>query len=171
MEKKDLIDTLQDDWRRERPDLDASAMGVVGRLVVLGELLKRRATDALSPFELGYSDLDTLATLRRSGPPFTLRPAALLNSVLIQSGSLTACLDRLERKGLVERVAIPGDRRGRAVRLAPAGRELVDRAIDARFLDATDSVAALDPTERATLETLLRRLLNAQQPTEGSTDA
>lgn len=161
MEQKDLLDQLHSDWRRERPDLDASAMGIVGRLVVLGEVLRKRATDALQPFGIGYSELDTLATLRRSGAPYTLRPAALLDAVLIQSGSLTACLDRLEKRGLVTRVPTPEDRRGRAVRLTDAGRALIDEAIAARFADAEACVTGLDSASRADLERLLRRLLHS----------
>ncbi|MEM1178458.1 MAG: MarR family transcriptional regulator [Acidobacteriota bacterium] len=160
---QDLVDRLQADWDRERPDLDLAAMGIVGRLVVLGELLKKRANTLLAPYGLGYSDLDTLATLRRSGPPFELRPSVLLKSVLIQSGSLTACLKRLEKNGLVERILIPEDHRGRAVRLTESGRELIDRAIEARFLDAEASVSSLHSDERKTLEDLLRRVLLANR--------
>ncbi|MEO1086858.1 MAG: MarR family transcriptional regulator [Acidobacteriota bacterium] len=159
----DLVDSLKEDWHRERPELDLAAMGIVGRLVMLGEILKKRANEVLTPYGLGYTDLDTLATLRRSGPPYELRPSVLLKTVLIQSGSLTACLKRLEKNGLVERVLIPEDHRGRAVRLTERGRELIDRAIEARFDDAEASVASLDAGERRTLEELLRRVLLANR--------
>lgn len=161
MKSSDLIDRLREDWRRERPDLDTSSMGVVGRLLTLGDSLKKRAGEALAPFGLGYTDLDVLATLRRSGAPFCLRPADLLRSVLIQSGSLTACLDRLEKRGWIERVATPDDRRSRSVRLTEAGRALVDRAIEARFAKADQRVACLSDEERNHLEHLLRKLLLA----------
>ncbi|MDA8017318.1 MAG: MarR family transcriptional regulator [Thermoanaerobaculia bacterium] len=163
MEDVDLLDKLRDDWQRERPDLETTSMGVIGRLVVLGGLLEKRASEALAPFDIGYTDLDVLATLRRSGSPFELRPAALLQAVLIQSGSMTACLDRLEKKGLVDRVATPEDRRGRAVRLTVRGRELIDRAIEVRFADADTSLEGLTDEERVTLEGLLRRLLSSNQ--------
>lgn len=158
-DNKDLLDALREEWNHERPDLDPAAMGIVGRLVVLGEILKKRANEVLAPYGLGYTDLDTLATLRRSGPPFELRPSTLLKSVLIQSGSLTACLKRLENNDLVERVMIPEDHRGRAVRLTDRGRELIDQAIEVRFNDAETSVASLNTQERQVLENLLRRLL------------
>ncbi len=163
MEKKDLIDRLQREWNRERPDLNSNGMGVVGRIILLGEELKKSAAEALAPFNIGYTDLDVLATLRRSGEPYTLRPATLLKTVLIQSGSLTACLDRLEKRGFVDRVLTPGDRRGRSVQLSPKGRELVDRAIEARFAEALSSVNALDDPDRQSLERLLRQLLLSER--------
>ncbi|MEM8934218.1 MAG: MarR family transcriptional regulator [Acidobacteriota bacterium] len=159
MEARDLIDRLQSEWHAERPELDTAAMGVVGRLMILGDLLKKQAGDALAPFGLGYTDLDVLATLRRSGPPYRLRPADLLRSVLIQSGSLTACLDRLQKRGWVERVETPDDRRSRSVQLTDDGRELVDRAIEARFRLADAQVASLSAEDRDALERLLRQLL------------
>ena len=159
MKTEDLIDRLQGDWRQERPELNTSAMAVVGRLLILGDRLRKQAGDALAPFGLGYTDLDVLATLRRSGAPFRLRPADLLRSVLIQSGSLTACLDRLQKRGWIDRVENPDDRRSRSVQLTEAGRDLVDQAIETRFEEAERQVRYLTPKDRHELERLLRKLV------------
>ncbi len=159
MESKDLIDRLQADWQRERPDLDTSAMGIVGRVLLLADMLKKRANDVLATYGLGYTDLDVLATLRRSGEPFTLRPADLLRSVLIQSGSLTACLDRLAKAGFIERVQTPGDRRSRSVRLTEDGLKCINEAIAVRFAEATEAVAPLRDAERDALTDGLRTLV------------
>lgn len=161
MKNNDLIDQLHKDWKAERPDLDSSAMGIVGRLVLLGERMKKNANDTLSPFGIGYTDLDVLATLRRSGDPYRLRPADLLQAILIQSGSLTACLDRLERSALIERVPTPNDRRSRSVELTQKGKALIEEAITTRFNEANEAVACLTKAEQNTLETLLRKLLLA----------
>ena len=159
MDDKDLIDLLQEEWKTERPDLDSSAMGVVGRVVLLGERMKKNAHKALSSFEIGYTDLDVLATLRRSGTPYTLRPADLLQAIIIQSGSLTACLDRLERAGFIERVPTPNDRRSRSVKLTESGFACIEKAIEARFSEACDAITCLNTSEKKTLESLLRKLL------------
>lgn len=159
MKKTDLIDQLRQDWHNERPDLDSKAMGIVGRAILLGELMRKSANQALLDFDLGYTDLDVLATIRRSGKPFVLRPADLLKAVLIQSGSLTACLDRLEKAGHIERVATPNDRRSRSVKLTSQGKALIDKAIAVRFQEADNLIAELTTSERETLENLLRKLL------------
>ena len=158
----DLLDRLIRDWKRERADLDASAMGVVGRILVLGKSLEQQAEQVLKPFGVRYTDLDVLATLRRSGSPFRLRPSELLNSVLITSGSMTACLDRLESAGLVDRERVPEDRRGCIVKLTRKGKQLTDKAIARRFEQAADAISHLGANERRTLERLLRKLQAGQ---------
>lgn len=154
----DLVDRLLADWARERPDLDASPMAVVGRLIALGQALTARANTALKPMDLSYSDLDVLATLRRSGPPFRLTPTALRRSVLLTSGAMTACLNRLETRGLVSREADPDDRRVLAATLTSAGQALADQAIGPRFSEASQVLAPLTGDERARLAKLLRKL-------------
>lgn len=156
--RHDVVDELLRQWRNERPDLDASAMTVVGRVLRLGKKLEARAKEALAAYGLSYTELDVLATLRRSGKPYTLRPGQLQRSVLLTSGAMTACLDRLEAAGLVVRAADPDDRRSLAAALTPAGRKRVDTAIAARFAEAAGAIEALTPAERRQLAALLRKL-------------
>ena len=143
-------------------------MDVVGRIILVSEALHRSAGATLEQFGLGYTDLDVLATLRRSGQPYRLRPADLLRTVLIQSGSLTACLDRLEKREWIDRVETPGDRRSRSVQLTSKGLELIDRAIEARFEDAARNLAGLPKSDRRELAALLRRMLQGLQQDEGA---
>jgi MarR family 2-MHQ and catechol resistance regulon transcriptional repressor len=58
---------------------------------------------------------------------------------------VTSVLDRLEEKGLVERMSVPGNRRIYHVRLTPKGRKLIDgiepsyrETIKAALKDLTD---------------------------------
>lgn len=154
----DRIDRLLLEWRAERPELDTAAMAVVGRLLSLGRQLEARANAALKPLGLHYTDLDVLATLRRSGRPCRLTPTQLRDSVLITSGAMTACLDRLEGNGLIARVASPSDRRSSAAELTPAGRKLIDKAIVVRFEEAAQAVQVLSESEQARLALLLKKL-------------
>lgn len=154
----DVVDHLLRDWRRERPDLDASAMAVVGRILHLGNLLEARANASLKGTKISYTDLDVLATLRRSGSPFQLTPTELRRSVLLTSGAMTACLNRLEKAGLLRRFADGADRRSLAAALTAKGQALIDKAIALRFAEAADAVAVLNRSERTTLASLLRKL-------------
>ena len=83
MDTNDIIDRLIIDWKKERPDLNTSAMGIVGRILKLGKILERRAGQALKESGLYYTDFDVLATLRRSGSPYQLTPKELMKSVII----------------------------------------------------------------------------------------
>jgi DNA-binding MarR family transcriptional regulator len=157
-ESDDIVGHLLHDWRRERPDLDASAMAVVGRILHLANLLETRANAALKGARISYTELDVLATLRRSGAPFQLTPTALRRSVLLTSGAMTACLNRLEKIGLLRRIADSADRRSLIAALTAKGKALIDEAIAARFAEAEDAVAGLNQKERAALAGLLQKL-------------
>ena len=52
MPNADLIDLIQEQWARERPDLASGGFGVVGRLLLLGKLLERRVSRVLAPLDL-----------------------------------------------------------------------------------------------------------------------
>jgi DNA-binding MarR family transcriptional regulator len=157
-ENDDRIDRLLAEWQVERPELDASAMAVVGRLLSIGRQLEARANAVLGPLGLHYTDLDVLATLRRGGRPYRRTPTELRDSVLITSGAMTACLDRLERNGLITRIADPHDRRSSAAALTSEGRKLIDKAIAVRFEEAADALSGLSAAEHSRLAALLKKL-------------
>ncbi len=133
-------------------------MAVVGRILHLGRLLEAGAGERLREAGINYTDLDVLATLRRSGAPYRLTPTVLRKSVLLTSGAMTACLNRLEARGLIARSAEDGDRRSLAAMLTAKGLRLIDKAIVARFEQADEAVSSLNADERAVLARLLRKL-------------
>jgi DNA-binding MarR family transcriptional regulator len=161
METTDLIDRMNEAWRRERPDLDPSPLEVVGRVLVIARHLEKSVETTLKRYELTLSQFDILATLRRQGPGGRLTPKQLMRSVMLSSGGMTNRLDSLERAGLVERRADPGDRRGVVVGLTAKGRRLIDAATAARFAEAADSVPPLTASELQTLGRLLRKWLGS----------
>lgn len=155
---EDLLDELLRDWKRERPDLNVAAMAVVGRIIHLSGLLEQQANTALKPFKLRYTDFDVLATLRRRGSPYKLTPTELRRSILISSGAMTACLDRLEKSGFLSREPDPGDRRGTKVKLTAKGKTLVDKAVAHRFDIAREAAKGLTTAEFTRLSALLKKL-------------
>jgi DNA-binding MarR family transcriptional regulator len=162
---QDDVDRVIAGWQRERPDLDTTAMGVVGRLL----LVARRADETLSAplrergLERGWFDL--LAALRLAGPPYELNPTALMGSLMLSSGGMTKRLDTMERAGLIERHPDPGDRRGRLARLTPAGKRLVDRAVGIHAANENRLLGPLDGAELEALDGSLRKLLAALDDT------
>jgi len=156
-----LVDEVVADFRRERPDLDKSAIETVCRLIYAGRKMERRAARVLRPFALSYTDLDVLSTLRRSGEPFELSPADLLRSAMMTSGAMTTCLDRLEQAGMIRRRVNKRDARRRRVSLTAAGRELIDEVLTTRFEDARALVSRLRKTDVRDLNRLLRAVIAA----------
>ena len=72
--------------------------------------------------------------------------------------SATGIVDRLERKGLVRRVADPVDRRAKRVELTPEGKTL-RRRIEQRVMAARPSIAGLTKTEQRQLRDLLQKAM------------
>jgi len=161
MNEKDLIDSLISEWKEERPELGTSAMEVVGRILKLSKILEKRASKSLSIYNIHYTDLDVLATVRRSGKPYELTPSQLMKSVLITSGAMTALLFRLSKLELIYRAPDPKDGRIKLVGLTPKGIELIDKSIETRFEEASNSIKTLSKNEKTELSTLLKKLLKS----------
>ena len=164
----DRVDRILEQWRRERPDLDASPMGVFGRISVLSRLVERSLGENFRRFGLNGGEFDVLAALRRSGEPYRLTPTELFRSTMISSAAMTNRLDRLEERGLVERSPDPDDRRGVRITLTEKGLELVNRAVEAHVEGEERLLGALDPEDRERLATLLRKLLVSMEDGENA---
>jgi DNA-binding MarR family transcriptional regulator len=154
----DPVDRLLAQWARERPDVDASPMGVIGRISRLQRRIDAAQRATFARFDLDPPGFDVLATLRRQGAPFALTPGALMRSAMVTSGAITQRLDRLEARGLVARGPHPEDGRGVVVTLTEAGRALVDEVLPAHLATEERLLEALSPADRETLAALLRTL-------------
>ncbi len=164
MPERDGVDLILEQWQRERPDLDASPIGVVGRISRLARELEQRLEPVYAEQGLEPGWYDVLATLRRSGPPYRLRPTEFSNALMLTSSGTTKRLDRLEQAGLVARTPDPDDRRGTLITLTAAGRELVDAASEAHLANEHRLLGALSEGERERLAGLLRKLLVGLPP-------
>lgn len=164
MAERDGVDEILDQWRRERPDLDPSPIGVIGRISRLARELEQRLEPVYREQGLEPGWYDVLATLRRSGPPYRLRPTEFTRSLMLTSSGTTKRLDRLERAGLIAREPDPGDRRGTLISLTEAGRALIDAATAAHLSNEDRLLGALPEADRRRLADLLRRLLLGLPP-------
>jgi DNA-binding MarR family transcriptional regulator len=161
---RDAVDVIVGQWARERPELDTSAKHVTGRIVRLAAFFQQAFGESSRTVGLENADFGILAPLRRSGVDNPLTPTELARRQMMTSGGMTAALDRLERRGLIERVPNPADRRGSLVRLTDEGREAIDAAVELQADVERRLVEPLSPTEVNQLVDLLRRLLLAADP-------
>lgn len=155
----DAVDRIVAQWERERPDLDPSAKEITGRIVRLESLIQQRFAEVFAELGMKGGDYGLLVALRRAGSPYELSPTGLAKARMMSSGGLTPALDRLQRRGWIERTPNPEDRRGMLVRLTATGKELVDAAMEGHVAAEHDLVRHLSPTEQRQLVTLLRQLL------------
>jgi len=140
---------------------------VLGRLFRAAALADAELATGIVEHDLQPGWFDLLAALRRSGPPYELTPTQLMRTTMLSSGGMTTRLDRLAGAGLVERKPDPSDRRGTLVGLTDRGKTVVDAAVETHLANEQHLLRSLSPTERHTLDDVLRILLaDLEQPSE-----
>ena len=160
----DAIDVLIDQWKKERPDIQPEVMGTFGRFGRVWAHAIRAIEAAHERWGLQVGDFDVLATIRRSGPPFTMAPSQLTRWLMLSPSGITSRLDRLEKLGYVERKPSPDDRRSLLVVLTQAGKKVIDEAVTAHVANEAKLLASLSASDRKTLDQILRTLLRSFEP-------
>jgi len=161
----DEIDEADLAWRRVRPDLDVTSIGIVARIERIGHHLEGERRRLLAELATDRGAMDVLAMLRRAGRPYRRSAGQLTKSALITPGGVSQRLEKLEQAELITRHVDVCDRRRVEVQLTPAGVELVDAVLagltghDQLLLDA-----GLEPHEQELLRSLLRKLLTSLEP-------
>ena len=163
---RDHVDEILDQWRQQRPDVDVSPMGVVGRVKRLARVFEHGTRETFAQHELEPWEFDVLASLRRAGPPYRLSAGRLGRALMITSGTVTNRLDRLESAGLIRRTDDPDDRRGVLIELTAKGLRRVDSVLTHHLRTEAQLIAALTNPQQERLAELLRRLLVAQGDSE-----
>ncbi|MBF4994935.1 MarR family transcriptional regulator [Arthrobacter gandavensis] len=155
---KDQIEHILAQWAAERPDLDVSPMSVVGRISRVSRKLDARLAATFAAHGLDAAAFDVLATLRRSGAPYTLSPTELTASTMVTSAAIAQRLNRLEERGLISRTRNSSDGRGKRVALTTDGLALIDRALPDHLATEERILAGLSLQERDILAALLARI-------------
>jgi MarR family 2-MHQ and catechol resistance regulon transcriptional repressor len=117
----------------------------------LGQLAEQSIVEA----GLCLSDFMVLEALLHKGP---LTITAIQAKVLLASGSMTAAVDRVEKKGLVTRKTTPTDRRARLLELTPEGRRMAQALFEKHAQDLETLMFALSDGEKQHLYALLKKL-------------
>jgi DNA-binding MarR family transcriptional regulator len=161
---EDAIDRIEDAWRRERPDVNVSSVGIISRIWRIGRHLEQARKERLAEHGTDRVTLDVLAMLRRSGPPFRMTAGELTHHSLISSGGVSQRLEKLERAGLVTRHIHSEDRRRIDVALTPAGVELIDSILADLMAHEAALLDVLAPWEQEDLRRVLKLLLARFEP-------
>jgi MarR family 2-MHQ and catechol resistance regulon transcriptional repressor len=117
--------------------------------------VSRIAERSVEQAGLCLTDFAALEALLHKGP---LTITEIQDKVLLASGSMTAAVDRLEKKGLVVRAPAPGDRRAKVLKLTPEGRRVVETVFRRHAAELESAMAVLNSSERRQLHALLKKL-------------
>ena len=104
---------------------------------------------------LCLSDFMVLEALLHKG---SLTISDIQAKVLLASGSMTAAVDRLEKRSLVIRKTTSADRRARVLELTAEGRLMIERAFKEHAQDLARVMSVLDSDEKEQLYAGLKKL-------------
>lgn len=153
------------------PTTPASAATALKLWVVLSRAhaaVEAHASRDIARHDLTTTEFGVLEALLHKGP---ILLGELQRRVLVSSGGMTYVVDRLVRKGLVERRACPSDRRATYAALTPAGEDLMKRIFPEHAAAMERALSGLSDDEKETATDLLRRLGLAAAAVEDGTTA
>ncbi|MBY0549634.1 MAG: MarR family transcriptional regulator [Candidatus Obscuribacterales bacterium] len=130
------------------------------------DVLRTHAMKSIESLDMCVTDFGVLELLLHKG-------AAPINvfgeKLSLASGSITAAIDRLERRNLVRRIPSATDRRAKLVDLTEEGRQLIETAFEAHRNHMSYAVEGLTESESSQLLALLKKLgKSAQQRLQDS---
>jgi DNA-binding MarR family transcriptional regulator len=150
---------VDSDFHQEYPDGDPVAAEAMATLIRVGNVLSDEIERAmLASFDAPETVLNSLAVIEGAGEPLT--PSQISERTLKSSATMTNTLDLLERRGWVQRVPNPEDRRSVLVQITDEGKAIANRLLPGiRKMEAV-VFANLSPAERAALVKLLGKVVS-----------
>ena len=117
--------------------------------------LKLLAEQSITNAGLCLTDFAALEALLHKGP---LTISQIQEKVLLASGSMTAAIDRLEKRRLVVRKFTSSDRRARVVELTQEGKRVAAEYFEKRARDLEDLMAVLSAKEKRQVHASVKKL-------------
>jgi len=148
-----IMDEILDDYENK-----AARSGGVRVWLILWKTfrtIEAQAMRSIQSLSICPSDFGVLEVLLHKGP---MPINTIAKKVLLTSGSITALVDRLEKRGLVERFDHPTDRRLRLVRLTEPGQDFIKKAFASHEEHMDEAVSSMSTNELTDLIQLLKKL-------------
>ena len=133
--------------------IDAPRLAIV--LARCYRAISQVAEDSLREAGMCVTDFVALESLLHKGP---LTITQMQEKVMLASGSMTAAVDRLERKGFIVRKPAGKDRRAKLLELTPEGRKTVRKVFDHHASALEAAMKVLNAAEKIQLHALLKKL-------------
>lgn len=127
------------------------------RMLTCTQLVEKQVRGELrAQFDTTLPRFDLMAQLERTRDGVKMNE--LSRRMMVTGGNVTGITDQLAAEDLVERIAVPGDRRAYRVRLTNRGRKLFSDMAHAHEDWILDAFSGLTSREVATLHRLLGKV-------------
>ncbi|GAB6692744.1 MarR family transcriptional regulator [Streptococcus uberis] len=113
-----------------------------------------KVSESYKEFELTPTQFAVLDVLYAKG---TLKIGELINSMLATSGNMTVVIKNMEKKGWVERIMCPNDKRSFLVSLTEEGERVIKKALPKHIERVEETFSVLTETEQEELIRLLKK--------------
>jgi MarR family 2-MHQ and catechol resistance regulon transcriptional repressor len=145
-------------WSGCEPMKNAASIGAPRLAIVLARCWRavgQVAEESVREAGMCLTDFVALEALLHKGP---LTITEIQEKVGLASGSMTAAVDRLEKKGFIRRKPSSSDRRAKLLELTPRGRLTVERVFGHHAAMLESAMKVLDHAEKSQLHALLKKL-------------
>jgi MarR family transcriptional regulator, organic hydroperoxide resistance regulator len=133
-------------------DQEADPLRIWFRVIRLHRRAINTVASELKALGLSIPQFDLLSTLtEREG----ISQQELAERLYVTKGNVSGLLDRMVEADLVERRAIPGDRRSNALYLTKKGRDLAEKGIAAQRAYVARTLGSLPADDLADLERII----------------
>lgn len=150
---------LPDDFGEHYPGASAQATEAAMNLARTGDLLVKRISDLVQPFDLSPSSALVLAILADSESK--LPPNEIADRLILSRASVTSLVDSLESRKYVRRLPHPTDRRMLLIELTEDGRRVADEYRLVVHRQQAVWMAALSDQEQRQFIDMLHRIQTA----------
>jgi DNA-binding MarR family transcriptional regulator len=125
--------------------------------LILDELQR----ESLEELDLSFVEYSALRVIDMEGPPYQMSPSRMAELLVRTTGGMTKIVDRLERRGLVDRVRGNVDRRSVLVVLTDDGKAMCRKASAAYRVGRKRVLTHIDRKDVAAINAHLDMLLEA----------
>ncbi|MGF1703650.1 MarR family transcriptional regulator [Photobacterium makurazakiensis] len=160
--KQDHVDRLIKQWQRQCPDIDCSPMGVIGRLSRVNRFISLQRQTIFESHGLNSTEFDILVVLRFSN--HSLTPTEMYQTLFVSSGVMSTRIERLVKRGWIERVASQRDRRSCKVKITSEGLVLIDQMVEQCLAAEKLLLEPFTEEEQDKINTILRHWLFVNEP-------
>lgn len=151
----------------EREDGQTLALRLWVALARAHNAVLAHAQEDVARHGLTLAEFGVLEALHHRGPMLL---GEVQRRILVSSGGITYLVDRLEKRGLVERRDCPGDRRARYAALTAQGESFITGIFPAHAARIQAALAGLGKKEKRDALRLLRRVAASAGESSPGTD-